>query len=40
MNRVAPGGTLTCVEPLARHIIAVGTAVENLPNLWHPGQRP
>ena len=40
MNRVAPGGTLTCVEPLARHILAVGTGLENLPNLWHPGQRP
>ena len=40
MNRVAPGGTLTCVEPLARHIIAVGTGMENLPNLWLPGQRP
>ena len=40
VNRVAPGGTLTCEEGLARHIIAVGTGVQNPPNLWLPGQRP
>ena len=40
VNRVAPGGTLTCEPGLARHIIAVGTARDNPPNLWLPGQRP
>ena len=40
INRVAPGGTLTCVEPLARHIIAVGTGRENPPNFWVAGERP
>ena len=29
-----------CMEPLAEHIIAVGTGVENPVYLWAPGQRP
>ena len=40
VNRVGPGGTLTCSEPLARHIIAVGTGRENPPNFWAVGERP
>ena len=36
VNRVAPGGTLTCAEPLARHIIGVGTNQVR----WLPGERP
>lgn len=40
VNRVAPGGRLTCVEPLARHIISVATGREGPPNVWVPGQGP
>ena len=40
VNRVAPGGNLTCPEPVAYHIIGVGIGRHNLPNLWLPGQRP
>ena len=40
LNRVAPGGNLTCVEPLARHITSVATNVQEPPDLWHAGERP
>ena len=36
----SPWRHLTCEPGLARHIIAVGTARANPPNLWLPGQRP
>ena len=40
VNRVAPMGTMRCVEPMARHIIAIATDQIQPPNLWHPGERP
>ena len=40
VNRVAPGGNLTCVEPLARHIISVATNLQEPANLWRAGERP
>jgi len=40
VNRTAPGGTLRCIEPQARHIIAIGTEQMAPPNLWQQGERP
>ena len=40
VSRVSQGGTLVALQPLAEHIIAVGTGVENPVELWAPGQRP
>ena len=40
VSRVAPGGTLVTMEPLAQHIIAVGSGIDDPPNLWIAGRRP
>ena len=40
VNRVSQGGTLVAVQPVAEHIIAIGTGIEDPVHLWAAGQRP